>query len=224
MPSLVCSALIFDLDGVLLDSNALYERHWKRWAVRNGVPFEYIEAVHHGRPVSSTISMVAPHLDAHSEAQLYKAGLQATQSFEEVRVFPGSLALLRCIPTERWAIATSAPGDFARQLIGSAGLPLPRVLITGDDVSMGKPHPMPYLIAAQALGVGADRCVVVEDAPAGVTAARAAGAYVLGVQTTNAPEALAQAHAITGSISDLSVQSRPHGLQVSWQEILVPSV
>ena len=223
MPSLSCSALIFDLDGVLIDSNALYEQHWEVWAKRNGVSFSDIVAVHHGRPVSSTIRQVAPHLDAHEQALAYRAGLDETQSFDGVRIFGGVLDLLDCIPPDAWAIATSAPAGFARRLIDQLGLPLPRVFITGDDVTLGKPHPMPYLRAAQGLGVCADHCVVVEDAPAGVSAARAAGSYVIGVLTTNTSQALAQAHAIIDSIADVAVQHQAYGLQVSWKKALVPS-
>ena len=224
MPSLPCSALIFDLDGVLIDSNPLYERHWKRWAERNGVPCDEVLAVHHGRPVSSTIRQVAPHLDANAQALAYKAGLEKTRFFDDVRMFPGAHELLQELPTEVWAIATSAPGAFARRLMRKVGLPEPRVLITGDDVSIGKPHPMPFLQAAKALGVCADKCIVIEDAPAGITAAVAAGAYTLGVLTTNTAESLVGAHAITGSIADILVQCEPFGLQVSWTEALVPAV
>ncbi len=218
VPSLRCSALIFDLDGVLLDSNAIYEHHWKAWASRNSVPFESIIAVHHGRPVSATIREVAPHLDAHVQARAYKASLEAARSLEGARIFPGVLEMLDALPPGAWAIATSAPADFAHKLADHLGLPLPRVFVTGDDVLRGKPHPMPYLRAAEALGVPAAQCMVVEDAPAGVTSARAAGAFVIGVLTTNTAEALAEAHAITRSTADISVRCDAHGLQVSWLE------
>jgi len=222
MPSLLCSALIFDLDGVLIDSNDLYERHWEMWAERTGVSFAHIAAVHHGRPVRSTIQLVAPHLDANTQAQAYVESLESTPFLNDVRVFPGVIDLLDSLPPHTWAIATSAPSDFARKLVRHLELPRPPVFITGDDVTLGKPHPMPYLRAAKALDVCADRCVVIEDAPTGIASARAAGAYVIGVLTTNGADSLTGAHAITDSIASLRVRHKTVGLQISWEEALVP--
>ncbi len=211
-----CRALIFDLDGVLIDSNALYEQHWEIWAERNGVSFSDIAAVHHGRPISATIRAVAPHLNVPAQARAYKAGLEHTKSLDRVQIFPGVLALLDALPPASWAIATSAPRRFAMRLMRHLALPTPRVFITGDDVSVGKPHPLPYLSAAASLGISPSECVVVEDAPAGVASARAAGAFVLGVLTTNTAAALAQAHATVNAIRDITVRRSEHALLVSW--------
>ena len=216
MPSRTCQALIFDLDGVLIDSNGLYERQWSLWARRHDIPFAHIQSVHHGRPPESTIKIVAPHLDAIQGAQAFRDGLQALRTYKGVDLFPGVTTLLQQLPPDAWAIATSAPKTFAFRLIDYVCLPRPRVVVTCDDVTLGKPHPMPYLQAAQGLGVDADRTVVIEDAPAGVAAARAAGAYVIGVLTTNTSEALQEAHSITESVSNLSVQQRQGRLTVHW--------
>ena len=221
MPSLKCSALIFDLDGVLLDSNDLYEQHWKIWAEQNSISFSHIQAVHHGRPVRSTIEEVAPHLDAVDHARQYIRSLNYSPFLDRVAIFPGVHDLLNSLPLHSWAIATSAPRDFARKLINFLGLPLPQVLITGDDVSMGKPHPMPYLLAAKGLDVCADRCVVVEDAPVGIDSAKAAGAYVIGVLTTNDPSALYRAHTIAESIEYVRAIDHGECLQISWEEARV---
>ncbi len=218
MPTLRCRAVIFDLDGVLIDSNALYEAHWVRWATDNKIDPRAVLSVHHGRPVASTIRAAAPHLDANAQAATYKARLDTSTDLGIVTAFPGALALLRSLPVNAWAIATSAPGTFARKLMRQLGLPWPTVLITGDDVARGKPDPMPYLHAARALGVRPDQCLVVEDAPAGVASARAAGSHVLGVLTTNRAEALQGAHALTKAIGHICVRAQPPSLYVRWEE------
>jgi sugar-phosphatase len=187
MPSIVleCEAILFDMDGTLVDSRALVERMWLRWADRRGVSPEAILAVAHGRRTFEAMQIVAPQFATPAEA----AQLDAEEE-EEARehggetAVPGAASLLAALPPERWAIVTSALADIARRRVAGVGLPVPRVLVGAADVVAGKPDPEGYLRAAEALGFAARRCVIVEDAPAGVQAGRAAGAVVVGILTT----------------------------------------
>ena len=217
MPLLPCSALIFDLDGVLIDSNAIYERHWERWAEKHGVDFGRIATVHHGRPAVETIREVAPHLDAKRQAWAYNAGLVADRSVDGVRAFDGVDALLQRLPQHQWAIATSAPREFALSLLHHLRLRIPPVFISSDDVERGKPAPDPYVLAARRLGQPPSRCVVIEDAPAGVASATAAGARVIALCTTNHRAALQQADAVVDQLSDLAIWARGGILEVQWR-------
>lgn len=215
---MLCDAILFDLDGVLVDSNPMYERHWQRWAALHDVPFAEIAAVHHGRPAVQTIALVAPHMDAAVEAARYNAGVAAGGNVRDVRAYAGVHALLESLPEDRWAIVTSANRELSCLLLRLLELPVPRVLVTSDDVKRGKPAPDPYLQAASNLGYPPSRCVVVEDAPAGVAAARNAGACVVALRTTNTTEALKDAYAVVERFADLRVTRAPAGLELSWRQ------
>ncbi len=218
MPFYVCDALLFDLDGVLIDSELTYERHWQRWADRQNVPFEHIAAIHHGRPAIRTIGMVAPHLDAERESRQFNAGIVADMNRDGLRAYDGAAPLLHRLPVDRWAIATSSPRAFAVSRLRHLGLSMPKVLVTLDDVVNGKPAPDPYLQAAEGIGMAPSRCIVIEDAPAGIEAAKAAGARVIAIASTNPPEALQAADAIVPRLVDLEIRSGDAGLHVTWPE------
>ncbi len=177
-----CDAVLFDMDGTLVDSREIVERMWIRWADEHGLSREAILAVAHGRRTLETMQLVAPHLATPEEAARLDA-LEALEDGGEVAV-PGAAALLASLPAHRWAVATSAGGELALRRIVGVGLPAPTVLIGADMVVDGKPHPEGYRRAAASLGVAPDRCVVFEDTPAGVQAGRAAGATVIGLLTT----------------------------------------
>src|SRR5450631_822270 len=200
---LTCDAIIFDLDGVLVDSNGIAERHLRTWTDRHGVSFEHISSLHHGRTTVETIRLVAPHLDARFEADLLE-GAEAVDT-DGLVAFAGAAQLLARLPRERWAIATSGTRQTALIRLAHVDLPLPNVLVTADDVATGKPSPEPYLLAARRLGIDPTRCVVIEDAPAGIASARAAGARVIGVTSTNSADKLAGADIIVGRFADLRV-------------------
>jgi len=209
-----CDAIIFDLDGVLVDSNEIAERHLRRWAERHEVAFERVAAVHHGRPTVETIRFVAPHLDAELEAQVLE-GAEAIDTAGLV-AFAGAARLLAELPKGQWAIATSGMRRTATNRLSHVGLIVPEVLITADDVREGKPSPEPYLVAAKRLGIDAARCVVVEDAPAGIASARAAGAKVVGVTSTHSADKLAGADVIVKRLADLSAIAANGALVLSW--------
>ncbi len=211
-------ALISDMDGVLVDTGGVYDRHWAQWAERQGIDPAHIIAVHFGRPAAETIRLVAPHLDAVAEARRFNDALADDPSAAGVLAIPGAMELAGAIPPERWAIATSAPRTMAQRWLAHIGLPLPAVMVTVDDVARGKPAPDPYLRAAELLGVDPRQCLVLEDAPAGVSAARAAGATVLGVLSTHDAAQLAEADHLVAALDQVHVRpdEEAGGLLVRW--------
>ncbi len=138
MGELRVAALISDMDGVLIDSGGVYDRHWELWAERQGVPRERIISVHYGRPAAETIRLVAPQLDAVAEARLFNDALAAEPSAAGVSAMPGAIELLGSLPAHRWAIATSAPRVMAERWLEHVRMPLPGVLVAAEDVARGK--------------------------------------------------------------------------------------
>jgi mannitol-1-/sugar-/sorbitol-6-phosphatase len=205
----VCRAILFDLDGVLVDSTACIERHWTRWAKRHGLDPDRVVRAAHGRPTVETMREFAPHLSAEQESARMEEG--EAGDTDGVFAFPGAGELLRSLPEGAWAVATSGTRRTAGNRLVQTGLPVPRVLITADDIQQGKPHPEPYLLAAQGLGLAASDCVVVEDAPPGVASGRAAGARVVAVTTSHQAKELASADAIVGEIRDIRIVSDANG-------------
>ena len=199
-----CRALLFDLDGVLVDSEAAVEQRWREWAELRDVPFEEVEAVYHGRPAFEVIREVAPHLDADAETD--RMGDTIAAAPEKLRAFDGARALLDRLPDGRWTIATSGRRRTATNRLSHVGLPIPEAMVTADDVEHGKPHPQSYRLAAERLGMPPEACVVLEDAPAGVEAGRRAGATVIGVATASPPEALSAAAAVVPRIGAVDVE------------------
>jgi sugar-phosphatase len=179
---LACDAVLFDMDGTLVDSRACVERVWRSWCAAHELDSERLLAVSHGRQNRDTIRLVAPQLDTAEEvAALVRAEEGCRDGIVAV---PGAGRLLRWLPATRWAVVTSAWRRLAEVRLDQAGLPLPEVLVTADETRRSKPDPEGYLTAAARLAVPPAACVVVEDAPAGIAAARAAGMRVIGVTTT----------------------------------------
>lgn len=206
--TLRAEAILFDLDGVLVDSSAVVRRHWRQWAEEHGIPFEDLEAVMHGRRSVEIIRHVAPHLDAEAEARTREA--KEGQDTDGLRVFKQAPALLRSLPRERWGVVTSGNHATATTRLGYGDYPEPSVLITADDVDNGKPAPDGYLLGAERLGVDPSACVVVEDAPAGIKAAQAAGMRVIAVATTHEAGAFEPDIPVAESIEHLRIDAR-HG-------------
>jgi sugar-phosphatase len=192
-----CSAVVFDLDGVLVDSAAYVEQQWRRWAGARGLRPEPFLRVCHGRRALETIRMAAPHLDAEAEVQAFIPLEDA--HVEPIAPLPGAQRLLAALPAGAWAVATSGIRSVATARLRRAGLPVPSVLVCAEDVARGKPSPDAFLLAARGLGLAPDQCLVVEDAPAGIQAARAAEMGVIGVLTTHRRDQLS-ADACTESL------------------------
>ncbi len=188
-----CRGVLFDLDGVLVDSTPAVARVWAWWAREHGFDPDEVVKKAHGRPSISTIRELLP--DADYAAEDREVERREIADVEGVIPLPGAVELLRALPLERWAIVTSCTRALARVRIAAAGLPKPKHLVTATDVQHGKPSPEPYLKGAQMLGIPAADCLVVEDAPAGIRAGKAAGAQVLALRTTTSDAELQQARA-----------------------------
>jgi sugar-phosphatase len=196
--------ILFDLDGVLVDSTPAVARCWARWAVQFG--FNADEVVHraHGRPSIVTLRELMPKGDYEQENR--KMEQWEIEDTDGVVPLPGVLDLLHGLPPQQWAIVTSCTRPLAEVRIRVAGLPWPKQLVTSADVQRFKPDPDPYLKGAELLRLAAADCVVVEDAPAGIRSGRAAGSRVLALRTTEADELLTAAGA-TWIVDDLSKAS-----------------
>jgi sugar-phosphatase len=183
-----CDAVLLDMDGTLVDSTECVVRHWRRWAKRHQLDPEPIIEISHGRPTLETLTLVAPHLASPEEAQRLEAA--EAEDRDGIKPVRGVLSLLAALPRGRWAVVTSAPKQLAERRLSGAGLPLPSVLVSADDVQKGKPDPEPFLLAARLLGVLPGRCLVFEDAPVGIQSAHSAGMEVVGITTTFVAERL----------------------------------
>ena len=209
MPTFSCSAILFDLDGVLVDSTRQVDREWREWAARKGVDGDAIMAIAHGVRTIDVIRRVAPHLNVEAEA----AAIENHEAHDQrgVVVMPGAQELLRSIPAGRWGVVTSGSRLLAQNRMRHCGLPVPEVLVTSDDVTNGKPHPEPYLKGAAGLGVNPADCLVVEDAPAGIQSARTAGMNVIGMASTYRVHALHDADAVIGRLEQIQIKSNGAG-------------
>jgi mannitol-1-/sugar-/sorbitol-6-phosphatase len=209
VPTFSCSAILFDLDGVLVDSTRAVDREWREWAARKGVDGDAIMAIAHGVRTIEVIRRVAPHLDAEAEADAienHEAGDQ-----RGVTVMPGAIDLVRSIPAGRWGVVTSGSRLLATNRLRYCGLPVPKVLVTSDDVTHGKPHPEPYLKGAEGLGFAPADCIVIEDAPAGIQSARAGGMKVIGITSTYKADSLAHSDVVIGKLVQIQVTSNGTG-------------
>jgi mannitol-1-/sugar-/sorbitol-6-phosphatase len=193
---------LFDLDGVLVDSGQLVEQTWRHWARECGVPETDVLAVAHGRPARDVVRTFAPALEVEAEV-LRISGYEMARA-DEVSAVPGARECVDIAQRGRWAIVTSGARGVAVGRLAAAALPVPEVLITADDVMVGKPGPEPYERASAKLAVPANECLVIEDAPAGVTAGKSAGMTVFAVATTHAEELLFEADQIFSSMGAVS--------------------
>lgn len=197
------------MDGTLLNSMAVVERVWGAWAERNGLdPVEFTKTVHGVRAVDTIRNLELPNIDPEREA--YDLALAEIADVEGIVEIPGAVDFLNSLPPERWAIVTSAPLDLAVRRLAAAGIPTPQLLITGEDVSIGKPDPQGYRMAAERLGVRAEDCLVFEDAPAGILAGLAAGADVVVVTGAHAA-AEGTPHMTLARYHDIAVERATDG-------------
>jgi sugar-phosphatase len=202
-----CAALLFDLDGVLIDSTPAVARVWTQWALERGFNPEEVVARAHGRPSLTTVREYLPRAD--HEAENREVERREIEDLEGVIPLPGALELLASLPPDRWIIATSCTRRLAEVRIKAAGLPLPKTLVSSSDVICGKPDPEPYVKAAALLGFAASDCIVLEDAPAGIRAGKAAGARVIAFRTTAPDPVLEAARAdwTTNNCADVHLKS-----------------
>ncbi|MFL5614495.1 MAG: HAD-IA family hydrolase [Gemmatimonadaceae bacterium] len=211
------TALLFDLDGVLVDSVQCVRSVCTDWALAHGLDPEFLLRSGQGRRVQDTVRAVAPHLDLETEvARLVAMEAQTTEGLYPIE---GARELLAALPPHAWAVVTSGAREVATLRLRYVGLPIPGTLVTADDVSQGKPHPEGYLAAARALGRTPSDCVVIEDAPPGIEAAIAAGMRSIGIAGTFAAADLCRATVVLPSLAAMRINASPDGghLEIRWQ-------
>jgi mannitol-1-/sugar-/sorbitol-6-phosphatase len=221
MTEIQCSALLFDLDGVLIDSTPAVTRVWRRWAIEHGFDPAEVVARAHGRPSLSTVRDYLPHAD--HEAENREVERREIADLDGVVPLPGSLDLLASLPRSRWTIVTSCTRVLAEVRIRAAGLPLPNRLITSNDVTHGKPHPEPYTKAAALLGFPIAGGIVIEDASAGIRAGKAAGARVIAFPSTHPPQEMRNAGAdwILRNCCGIHLINSTSGLCLGLSELVI---
>jgi sugar-phosphatase len=210
MTTFHCAAILFDLDGVLADSTGSVERQWRIWAGERGIDAQKAVAIAHGVRAVEVIRTIAPHLDA--EAEVGKLESLEAADHDGVAVMPGAADLVRSIPAGRWGVVTSGRRNLATSRLEFAGIPIPRVMVTAQDVANGKPHPEPYLKGAELLGVNPAECLVIEDAPAGIRSAHAGGMKVIALTSTYPASGLDEADAVVQKLKQIQVASDGAGM------------
>jgi len=193
MNKVQCKGVLFDLDGVLVDSTPAVSRVWTIWANKYGFDPEETVRRANGRPSITTIRELLPHVDHDTENSIVEK--MEIEDLDDVVALPGAVELVQSLRARRWTIVTSCTRPLALVRLRAAGLPVPERIITSNDIVNGKPHPEPYLNGAGLLGLAAADCVVFEDAPAGIRAGKGAGAKVIALQTTERDRFLREAGA-----------------------------
>ncbi|KAK9722360.1 DL-glycerol-3-phosphatase [Basidiobolus ranarum] len=199
-----CKAILFDMDGTLIDTTPAVIRYWKRFCSKHNVVEEDLFKFSHGKRSIETIRQFVPHLATPEQVEIMEN--EAVEDTEGIVAIDGSHNLLKSLPPDTWGVVTSACLPMAIARIQQQNLPLPKVLVTGDKVVHGKPHPEGYLKGAEQLNVSPEDCLVFEDAPAGISAALSSGMKVIGVISTHSKEDLTGVLTHIKSYDELDIQ------------------
>lgn len=184
---ITCKAVLFDMDGVLVDSTPSVTRVWSQWAREHGFDPAHVAHIAQGRPSITTIRELLPDADHEAENRIVER--REIEDVAGIAACAGAVELLESLPDDRWALVTSSTRSLAEVRFRAAGHAAPRFIVTSSDIRHGKPHPEPFLKAAAMLGVAPSDCLVIEDSTAGIAAGKAAGCRVLAIRTSM-PEAL----------------------------------
>lgn len=209
MATISCAAVLFDLDGVLIDSTPLVKRLWETWAVEHDLDPDALLASAFGQRIIDTMTRLADAGVMTTDRAIQEAAImeeRAQLGSGEIEAMPGAGELLRSMEPDAWAVVTGETRRLATIRMGVAALPVPDVLVTADDVAHGKPDPESYLLAGRRLGADPSDAVVVEDTPMGIEAGRAAGMRVVAVATTYPSRELERADVCIGGVGDILVR------------------
>jgi mannitol-1-/sugar-/sorbitol-6-phosphatase len=223
MQSLHVRGVLFDMDGVLIDSTSADERSWRRWARFHGMEGIFSPQATHGRRTIDTLRLLRPDLDPLIELDRMEA-FDAEES-DGMVLLAGVDRLLAALPPNTWTVVTSASDQVMRTRLETAGLTLPPNVVTAESVTNGKPHPEPYLTAAKLLNLDPTECLVVEDSPTGIEAGKAAGCKVLAVAFSHSATQLAGADWIVSSLGQVAVRPENDGRIMirGWGRGLAPA-
>lgn len=213
MITIECKALLLDLDGTLVDSGLCIENLWAEWAKDNHINTDYVLSIIHGRTIEETLKLISPYF--YNKECVDEIKKRALRALGCVKSIPGAIEFMSKLPADRIAIVTSGARDVSMQSITSAGIPVPDVMITAEDVTHGKPDPEPYLQAALKLGVLPGDCLVFEDADSGIRSAIGAGMRVVVVRTGH-QGLFNEADMQLTDYSNIQVVSREGSLFLSW--------
>ena len=195
------SAVLFDLDGVLVESRESTERVWLAWATRNGIDEGELRSAMHGVRSAEVVGTLRPDLDAAAESDEIER--RQAEDVDGLRAIPGAVAALGALRGDRVAVVTSGTRPLALARLAAVGIEPPEVIVFGGDVTRGKPDPEGYLAAARRLGTDPAEALVVEDAPPGIDAAKAAGMAAVALPSTHTAEELGRADIVLGSLEEL---------------------
>jgi sugar-phosphatase len=214
-------ALLFDMDGVLINSIPAVERVWSRWAAERGFNAHEVLRHAHGRPSIATLRDLLPDADHEAENRIIEQA--EIHDVADIVPLPGVKELLAALPHDRWAIVTSCTRPLAEVRIRAAGLPIPGLFITANDITHGKPHGEPYQKGAAGLGFAPEQCIVVEDALAGIASGRNAGARVIAFTTTASMDDLVAARPdwLLKDCSAIRLDGSKPELQLALEEVTV---
>ncbi|HBS5677653.1 sugar phosphatase [Klebsiella sp. 141240] len=209
-----CKGFLFDLDGTLVDSLPVVERSWCKWGDRFGIPHDEILGFIHGKQAITSIRHFMPgrsEEDIQAEFRFLEQ-IEATD-IEGIVALPGALSLLNTLNEAGipWAIVTSGSIPVAHARHRAAGLPMPKVFVTAEQVKKGKPAPDAYLLGAELLGIPAQQCAVVEDAPAGLLSGLAAGCRTIAVNVPADAPRLDEAELVLTTLESLRIERQADG-------------
>lgn len=203
------SAFLFDMDGTIINSIPATERVWTRWALKHGLDVAtFLPTMHGVRGIDTIARLGLPGVDPVTEAKdVEQAELE---DIDGILPIPGAIAFLSALPADRWGIVTSASAALARRRLAAAGIPLPKVIVTAEDVNRGKPAPDGYRLGAESLGFDPADCLVFEDVPAGILAGEGAGAHVV-VMTATHHHPIETGHPLLPSYEGVTAQADGDG-------------
>jgi len=216
-----CKGILFDMDGILISSIGSVERSWTKWAHLRGVDPALARKTAHGRRAIETVAKLRPDLDSEQELKVIE-DIEVADN-EGLTVLPGVLDLLAALPADRWTVVTSATERLARIRLAAGGIPVPKRLVTADQVTRGKPHPEPFLAGAALLGVAPAECVVFEDSSSGAEAGRAAGCTVVATTFSHPAEFLDRAHYLLRDLTGIRVESLGDEIVIRFTPLADPA-
>jgi sugar-phosphatase len=221
MVKVSAQALLFDMDGVLINSIPAVERVWSRWAAERGFNVHEVLRHAHGRPSIATLRDLLPNADHEAENRIIEQA--EIDDVDGIVPLPGVKELLAALPHDRWAIVTSCTRPLAEVRIRAAGLPTPDLFITANEITHGKPHGEPYQKGAAGLGFAPEQCIVVEDALAGIASGKNAGARVIAFTTTASIDDLVVAKPdwLLKDCSAIRLEGSKPELQLALEEVTV---